>query len=84
MFHLFIYLYGRETIPHISPSTKRMWTKDSSIQIPDLWTGLKVWFGAITMTLITIDIGVLGKTIFKCVFYLSTRQEKEKLSKVRN
>ena len=39
--------------------------------IPDLWTGVKVWFGAITMTLLIIGIGCLlilyypGKTIFK-------------------
>ena len=43
--------------------------------IPDLWTGIKVWFGAITMTLLIIGVGYLlilyytGKTIFKCVFY---------------
>ena len=44
--------------------------------IPDLRTGIKVWFSAIIMTLITIVIGVIlilyspGKTIFKCIFYL--------------
>ena len=43
--------------------------------IPDLRTGIKVWFGAITMALIIIGVGCLlilyypGKTIFKCVFY---------------
>ena len=68
-------MYGCDTIPLLSPKTKRMWTKDSSIHIPNLLTGLKV-FGAITMKLIIIGVGCLlilyypGKTIFKCVFYL--------------